>query len=217
MGKYKLIVFDLDGTILDTIEDLTDSVNYALNRFNYPERTIDEIRDFVGNGIYKLIERAVPQNTEKEDVQRVFSAFDSHYKLNNSNKTKPYNGINLLIDKLKERGFLLAVVSNKAHSAVKTLCSNYFNGKFDIVFGEREGIPKKPSPQSLNEVISLLGVLPEQTLYVGDSDVDILTAKNAGVDLCTVTWGFRAKDFLIKMGGKMLVDSIEQLEKIIYS
>lgn len=216
MGKYKLIIFDLDGTILDTLEDLTDSVNYALDKFGYPERTIDEVRAFVGNGIYKLIERAVPLNTGKEDIQRVFSAFDCHYKLNNSHKTKPYHGIVRLIDKLKEKGMLLAVVSNKAQPAVTALCNNYFKGKFDVVFGEREGIPKKPSPQAVNEVISLLDVLPEQTLYVGDSDVDILTAKNAGIDLCTVTWGFRTKEFLFKMGGKLFADSTEQLEEIIY-
>lgn len=215
MKKYKLVIFDLDGTLLDTLEDLTDSVNYALKIMGYPERTIDEVCSFVGNGIYKLIERAVPPNTEISSIKQVFSLFHEHYRLNNSNKTHPYCGISELLDTLKLNNLYIAVLSNKAHSAVEALCDRYFKDKFDVVFGEREGVAKKPSPEALFEIASLLGVSLENTLYVGDSDVDILTAHNANADLCTVTWGFRDKSFLEEMGASLFADTVTELEQII--
>lgn len=215
MNKYKLIIFDLDGTLLDTLQDLTDSVNYSLSSLGYPLRSIDEVRCFVGNGIRKLIERAVPHGCSVTDVDNVFNVFDCHYKLHNSEKTKPYEGICQLIKNLKEKGYLLAVLSNKANYPVLQLCDKFFPNCFDVVFGEREGVRKKPFPDGVIEIVNLLSVSLEQTIYVGDSDVDIVTANNAGIDHCIVTWGFREKDFLQNCGAKLLVDSVNDLETFI--
>ncbi|MBE6665256.1 MAG: HAD-IIIA family hydrolase [Ruminococcaceae bacterium] len=213
--KYKTVIFDLDGTLLDTLQDLTNSVNFALRTMNYPERTISEVRTFVGNGIGKLIERAVPENTEKEDVQETLQIFKSHYEKHCEDCTSPYPGIYELLVHLKECGIQVAVVSNKADFAVKKLCEKYFGNWVSLAIGEREGIRRKPAPDSVLSVLSQMTATPKETVYIGDSDVDIETAYNSGIDIISVTWGFRDKDFLSRSGALAFADSVEQLENLI--
>lgn len=208
---YKLIIFDLDGTILNTLEDLADSTNYALSVNHFPQRTMEEVRDFVGNGIGKLIERAVPAQTESAVVEKVLSDFTVYYGQHCADKTRPYDGITELIQKLKDEGCKIAVVSNKADFAVRQLCEQYFPNLFDFVVGEREGIRRKPAPDSVLEVLERLGVSKENTLYIGDSDVDIQTAKNACVDQISVEWGFRKREFLVEHGAAYIVKRPEDI------
>lgn len=208
--KYKIVIFDLDGTILNTIEDLTDSVNHALKINNLPERTLEEVQSFVGNGIHKLIERAVP-TSRKDDIEKVFEDFKKHYFVHYAEKTKPYEGIKELLSELKKKGLLLAVVSNKADSAVQVLCKKYFGDAFDMAIGDRPDIHKKPSTDGINMILSSLNVEPELALFIGDSDVDIQTARNAEMKMIAVAWGFRDADFLIQNGAENIVHSPEQI------
>lgn len=200
--KKELIIFDLDGTILNTLEDLADSTNYALAANQLPKRTLQEIRSFVGNGIRKLIERAVPEGCEEAVADRVFSEFCEHYKEHCADKTRPYDGILELLDDLQNKGYCLAVVSNKADYAVRELCESYFRGKFEYIVGEREGIRRKPYPDSVLEVLDKLHVKKENAVYIGDSEVDIKTAKNAGIEMICVEWGFRDREYLIEQGAE---------------
>ena len=211
MAGYRLAVFDLDGTLLDTLDDLTASVNFALSEAKLPERSKDEIQSFVGNGIRRLIDLSLPKGTEKDTADRVFSLFKSHYALHSNDNTRPYEGILPMLQKLKEAGIRLALVSNKADFAVKSLAEKYFGGLLDIAVGEKEGIPRKPDPASVNEVLDALSVKTEDAVYIGDSDVDILTAKNAGIDCICVAWGFRDKEFLIENGGIVFADNASEL------
>ena len=194
--RYKLAVFDMDGTILNTLEDLADSTNYALKANGLPERTIDEVRRFVGNGIRLLIERAVPTDTDKELTDKVFDTFKEYYKTHCAVKTRPYDGIKDVLLELRKTGCLTAVVSNKADFAVQDLCKDYFDNLFDFAIGEREGIKKKPAPDSVFEVLSKLNVEKADAVYIGDSDVDFATSVNAGMDVIMVGWGFRDAEFL---------------------
>lgn len=203
--KYKLAIFDLDGTILNTLDDLADSTNYALRENGLPERTVQEVRCFVGNGIRKLIERAVPAGTQTEQTDRVHESFTAHYKAHCADKTRPYDGVIELLRALRAAGCRTAVVSNKADYGVQTLCQDYFPGLFDMAVGEREGIRKKPSPDSVNEVLQRLCTARADAVYIGDSDVDIETAKNAGLDCISVEWGFRGREFLLEHGAARLV------------
>ena len=210
--KYKLVIFDLDGTLLDTLEDLADSTNYALRTCGMPERSIDEVCRFVGNGIHKLIERAVPEETDTAEIEKVFSEFKSYYAVHCNDKTKAYDGILKLLYDLRQNSVRLAVVSNKADFGVQTLCRQYFDGLLDIAVGERDGIRRKPAPDSVNEVLRVLGIDRKNAVYVGDSDVDIETARNAGMDCISVTWGFRDADFLKAHGAQVLVNTPEELK-----
>lgn len=212
--KYKLAVFDLDGTILDTLEDLADSVNYALDKQGFPRRTVDEVRRFVGNGIRKLIERAVPPETDDEMIENVFAEFTAHYKEHCADKTKPYDGILEVLQKLRERGIKTAVVSNKADYGVQKLCAQYFPELFDYAVGEREGIRRKPCPDSLLAVIDKLGADLAETVYIGDSDVDLKTAENAGVDVISVGWGFRDESFLKENGAEFVIHRPEEIPEL---
>ena len=213
--KYTIAIFDLDGTILNTLEDLADSTNYALKTCGYPERTMDEVRQFVGNGIRKLMERAVPEGTPVEEIDRVHETFTAHYKVHCADKTRPYDGIMELLQNLKKDGCKLAVVSNKADYGVQELCKQYFDGIFDFAVGEREGIRKKPAPDSVNEVLKTLGCSRDRAVYIGDSDVDIQTAANAQMDHIIVEWGFRDVPFLIAKGAKVLVEKPEEILEIV--
>lgn len=213
--KYMIAIFDLDGTILNTLEDLADSTNYALKTCGYPERTMDEVRQFVGNGIRKLMERAVPEETPVEEIDRVHETFTAHYKVHCADKTRPYDGIMELLQNLKKDGCKLAVVSNKADYGVQELCKQYFDGIFDFAVGEREGIRKKPAPDSVNEVLKTLGCSRDRAVYIGDSDVDIQTAANAQMDHIIVEWGFRDVPFLIAKGAKVLVEKPEEILEIV--
>lgn len=213
--KYKLVIFDLDGTILDTLEDLTNSVNYALNKNKLAQRTIDEVRCFVGNGIKKLIERAVPSNTESNIVEQVFEDFKIHYVKHSADNTKPYQGIKEMIETLRSAGCKTAVVSNKADVAVGPLCESFFPNMFDIAIGEREGIRKKPSPDSVLEVLDRLNMEKKDAVYIGDSEVDIQTAANAGIDVISVNWGFRNEEFLREQGAQIIVKRSEEITELV--
>ncbi len=213
--KLKAVIFDLDGTILDTLEDLKNSVNFALSKNGLPVRTIDEIRAFVGNGIRLLIERAVPENTNDELLERCFLDFKKHYKEHSADNTKPYDGIITLLEELKNKDIKLAVVSNKADFAVQTLVEEYFQGLFDFAVGEREGIRRKPCPDSVNEAIKVLDASPDEVVYVGDSEVDVETSRNAGVNCVAVTWGFRDKCVLESLSPEYIIDKPSQLMELI--
>ncbi|MGN0598421.1 MAG: HAD family hydrolase [Oscillospiraceae bacterium] len=212
---YKLAVFDMDGTILDTLEDLMDSVNFALSECGYPTRTYDEVRRFVGNGIRKLIERAVPEGLTVEEIDRVHEVFTGHYKVHCADKTKAYDGIKPLLEKLRANGVKTAVVSNKADYGVQELCREYFDGLFDYAVGEREGIRRKPAPDSVNEALRVLNTDKSEAVYIGDSDVDFETAKNAELPCISVLWGFRDEEFLREMGATLFVRRPEEIFDII--
>ncbi|MGN0518221.1 MAG: HAD family hydrolase [Acutalibacteraceae bacterium] len=213
--KYKVLIFDLDGTILNTLDDLTDSFNHVLTCANMPARTTDEVMGFVGNGIHKLIERGVPNGTSPQDIEKVYTEFKKYYAVHCADKTKPYDGIPELLEELKNNGIKLAVVSNKADFAVQSLCQQYFGGLFDCVIGERSGVRRKPAPDTVNEVISTLKAERSDVVYIGDSDVDIQTAKNAGLDCISVSWGFRNTEFLKKNGAKTIVNAPNDILNIV--
>ena len=209
--KYELIIFDMDGTILDTLEDLTDSMNYALQEAGQPVRTIDEICTFVGNGLRNLVHRAVAEGPSLEEEERIFKIHGAYYREHSNVKTKPYDGIIDLLKQLKVQGYKLAVVSNKADAAVKPLCDMYFKDLFDVALGEREGVNKKPAPDAVYEVLKELGIEKEKSLYIGDSEVDVATARNAEVDLIAVSWGFRPRTLLEELQVEKIADSVEEL------
>ena len=212
---YKLAVFDMDGTILDTLEDLKDSTNFALEKCGYPTRSYDEVRRFVGNGIRKLIERAVPEGLTTEQIDRVHEVFTEHYKVHCADKTKAYDGIKPLLEKLRASGVKTAVVSNKADYGVQELCKEYFDGLFDYAVGEREGIRRKPAPDAVNEALRVLGIDKSEAVYIGDSDVDFETAKNAELPCISVLWGFRDEEFLREKGATLFVSDPAEIYDII--
>lgn len=207
--KYSCYIFDLDGTLLYTLEDLANSVNYAMEQSHYPTHSIDEVRNMVGNGVKVLIERAVPSGTSREETLHALSIFQQHYLIHNQDTTRPYEGIMEMLNALKQAGKKVAVVSNKFDKATKALCDKYFPGLIDIAVGENEaaGIRKKPYPDMVMEVMQELGVSADESVYIGDSEVDIDTARNASLPCITVLWGFREKDFLKEKGAKCFVTS----------
>ena len=207
----QLVIFDLDGTILDTLEDLKNSLNAALDKMGYPQRTLEETRRFVGNGIRKLIQRAVPAGTGEVQQQAAYDAFMAHYRIHCADHTKPYPGIKQLLEELKARSYRLAVVSNKADSAVQILCEKYFPKIFDCAVGERPGVRKKPAPDAVNEVLERFQLPREQALYIGDSEVDIETARNAEVDCVLVDWGFRDRETLAANGAAHVVSDCREI------
>ncbi len=213
--KYDLAVFDMDGTILDTLEDLKNSLNYSLRKSRLPERTLAEVRNFVGNGIRKLVERGVPEGTSTELTDEVFRSFNEHYAVHCFDHTIPYDGISALLEDVRRIGIKTAVVSNKSDYAVQSLCGRYFRGLFDFAVGAKDGIRKKPYPDSVNEAIKLIGAEKPRTVYIGDSEVDIETAKNAGIDCISVDWGFRERDILVRSGAELIVSDMESLERAI--
>ncbi len=196
------IVFDLDGTLLDTLEDLTDSVNYALKKLGFPQRTIDEIRSFVGNGIANLIARVLPDGNENPRYDEVLKTFREYYALHCKDKTRPYDGILQMLDSLQRDAYQMAVVSNKFDAAVKELCELYFGDRIRAAVGESEKVRKKPAPDAVYQVLEELSVSPEQAVYVGDSDVDLATAANVPMTCISVTWGFRRREQLLAAGAK---------------
>lgn len=211
MKKYEAVIFDLDGTLLDTLEDLRDSVNFVMRKYSFPEHTLEETRQAVGNGIKKLMERSVPEGTEEKVLEAAFADFKAHYEENCKQKTKPYAGIAELLEKLKKDGYKLAVVSNKNHEAVQEMIPYYFGSVFDAAVGAVEGMEKKPAPDTAFYALKQIGIPAEKALYIGDSQVDVATAKNAGLAGIFVTWGFRSKDVLIKAGAEEFADSAEEL------
>jgi len=213
--QYQLLIFDLDGTILNTLEDLYLSVNHALKQSGFPERSLEEVRQFVGNGIRKLIERAVPSGTDEMQIRQVHQDFTEYYKIHCADHTKPYDHIPEVLQKIRSAGIRTAVVSNKADYAVQILCKDYFPDLFDAVAGEREGIRKKPAPDSVQAILKALHLTPEQAIYIGDSDVDIQTAENSGMPCISVEWGFRDRDFLIQHGAGKIISNPEELLNLI--
>lgn len=209
----KTVIFDLDGTLLNTLDDLADSTNYALSKFGYPTRTIEEVRQFVGNGVAKLIERAIPEGKNNPNFEKCLSIFKENYAQNMYNKTAPYNGIIEMLSNLKSKGIKIAVVSNKFDLAVKELCKKYFEGFIDFAAGENEaqGIKKKPAPDTVLSVLNEFNFAPEDAVYVGDSDVDIMTAKNSKMPCISVTWGFRDKKFLLENGATILINAPSEI------
>ena len=212
---YHTAIFDLDGTLLDTLQDLADSTNYALSLHGLPTRTAEEIRQFVGNGVGLLIHRAVPQGTPEELEAHVLRDFRAHYLLNMENKTAPYPGILELLDALRTAGVRTAVVSNKFDGAVKGLCQNYFGDRVDTAIGESQGVARKPAPDTVFRALAELGASPEGAAYIGDSDVDMETAKNAGLPCISVSWGFRSRDFLLECGAALIADTVEELKALL--
>lgn len=211
MANYDTIIFDLDGTLLDTLEDLTDAVNHALGELHMPHRTIDEVRRFVGNGVAKLVERALPDGASPEKAAQALAIFKDHYELHKEDKTAPYPGVVELLTTLRERGYKLAVVSNKFDQAVKDLMPRYFPGLIHAAAGEDEdrGVPKKPDPAMVRRVMAELGA--RRAVYVGDSEVDMQTAGNSGLPCISVTWGFRDRTFLLENGALTLADTPEEI------
>lgn len=203
----KNIIFDLDGTLLNTLEDLTDSVNFALKEYNFPLKTSEQVKEAVGDGVYKLCERIIPSGADNPLLGEIVDTFKRNYKENMCNKTSPYGGIIPLLNDLKSAGYKTAVVSNKFDSAVRALCEKYFGGLIDFAAGENEyfGIKRKPAPDTVLSVMKEFGANIADTVYVGDSDVDILTAVNANIPCISVSWGFKTRDFLVKNGAKIIV------------
>lgn len=209
----KAVIFDLDGTLLNTLDDLADSTNYALSRFGYPTRTIEEVRQFVGNGVAKLIERAIPEGKNNPNFEKCLAIFKENYAQNMYNETAPYNGIIEMLSNLKSKGIKIAVVSNKFDLAVKELCKKYFEGFIDFAAGENEaqGIKKKPAPDTVISVLNEFNFASEDAVYVGDSDVDIMTAKNSKMPCISVTWGFRDEKFLLENGATILINAPSEI------
>lgn len=211
MKRYKAVIFDLDGTLLNTLEDLTDAVNHVMRQFNYPEHTIEEIRSFVGNGIKLLIERSLPDGKDNPEFDKVFSEFKSYYTSHCQIKTRPYDGIMELISSLKEQGYKLAIVSNKNQSAVTELNNIYFSDYISTAIGEKEGVRKKPAPDTVIKALNELGISSDDAVYVGDSDVDRETAKNSDMDCISVTWGFRDRKLLESLKPYAIIDKPDEL------
>ena len=211
----KTVIFDLDGTLLYTLEDLKDSVNFALSKFNYPQKNLEEIRNFVGNGVKVLMELSIPQGKNNENFDECLATFKTHYAQNMYNKTKPYDGIIEMLENLQQQGFRTAVVSNKFDLATKELCKKYFAEKIEIAIGESENIRKKPAPDSVFKVMEILNSNKNSTYFVGDSEVDIQTAQNANLKCISVTWGYKDKEFLLKNGAKFLANSPKEILEII--
>lgn len=211
--KYQTYIFDLDGTLLDTLGDLTTSVNYALRTYGMPEHSIDAIRRFVGNGVRLLMERAVPDGASNPKFDEAFDVFRQHYMHHSLDTTRPYDGIPEMLAALKADGCRLAVVSNKFMTATQELVRHFFPDTIEVAIGEHEaeGIRKKPAPDTVNEAFRQLGVGKEQAVYVGDSDVDVMTARNSGLPCISVLWGFRDRDFLIQHGAETFVSTPPEL------
>lgn len=206
MRDFKTYIFDLDGTLLSTLNDLASSTNYALRWAGMPERTMEEVRMFVGNGVKLLMERAIPEGVNNPKFEETYAKFREHYMEHNLDTTRPYDGVPELLHELKRRGKHLAIVSNKFYAATQDLAKHFFPDTIEVAIGERENIRKKPAPDTVLEALRQLNVSKEDAVYIGDSDVDIMTAKNCGLPCISVLWGFRDKDFLIEHGGSLFVD-----------
>ena len=213
--RYQTAIFDMDGTILETLEDMCASVNVTMDHVGYPRRTMDEVRRFVGNGAAKLIERCMPAGAEDPRYPAALEFYRAYYDTHAQIKTGPYPGIPELLNKLSHEGVRLAVVSNKPDEVVRALTERYFPGVFPVAIGNRDGWATKPAPDSVYEAMRLLGARRESTVYVGDSDVDVDTARNAGLDSVIVTWGFRDEDFLRAHGAQHLAHNADELYEML--
>lgn len=215
MKKKDTVIFDLDGTLLNTLDDLRDSVNAVMKKYGYPQHSLEQIRTFVGNGIGKLMERSVPGGRENEQFEQAFADFKSYYTDHCQIKTKPYDGVVDLMKCLSEQGFKLAIVSNKNDAAVKELNEIYFSGYTNAAIGERKGVRRKPAPDSVYAALDQLGSEIEKAVYIGDSDVDYETAVNCGMDCILVSWGFRDRELLESFDGAAVVDHCADIRELL--
>ncbi|MDE6053801.1 MAG: HAD family hydrolase [Lachnospiraceae bacterium] len=214
--KITTVIFDLDGTLLDTLEDLKNAVNYALRVCGMTERTLSEIRQFVGNGVRNLMIRVVPQGEENPEFEHVFGIFKEYYGEHFNDATRAYDGIPELLQELKNAGYAMAIVSNKIDSAVQDLNNRYFP-QVDVAIGDRENLKRKPEPDSVFLALKELNRTSEESIYVGDSDVDLATAQNAGLPCISVLWGFRDRDFLVEHGAKVFVEKPTEITGVLSS
>ena len=211
----KAILFDLDGTLTNTSIDIWENVNLTMREFGYPEITVEEAKLFVGNGAVKLIERAL-KGAPCQDLKKVVDFYNNAYNFCGSPKTFVYDGMLELLKKLKSEGYLLAVISNKPQDGTTEVCKTFFfDVEFDCVFGQREGIKVKPDRACVDVVLKELGITSEEAIFVGDSDVDAMTAINAGVDGVCVLWGYRPKELLIQVGAKTFANTADELYQLI--
>lgn len=211
MKKYDTVIFDMDGTLLNTIEDIADGVNYILKKYDYPERTFDEIRSFVGNGSARLMEQSLPRGYSNPDFEKCLNEYKQYYLENNNNKTSPYEGIMELLEELTLKNYKIAIVSNKNDDNIKDLNNIYFGEYIKTAIGESNDIKRKPAADMLYYAIEQLKSNIENSVYIGDSEVDIYTAKNANIPCVSVCWGFRDKEFLKKQGAEYLIDEPHEL------
>ena len=211
MKDFNTYIFDLDGTLLSSLEDLAASTNYALRWAGMPERTLEEVRMFVGNGVKLLMERAIPDGQQNPRFEEVYAKFREHYLKHNLDRTRPYDGVLELLAELKRRGKKLAIVSNKFYAATQDLAHHFFADTIEVAIGERENIRKKPAPDTVLEALRQLGASKDGAVYIGDSDVDVMTAKNSGLPCISVLWGFRDKEFLIEHGATLIVESPHEI------
>ena len=205
MKDFDTYIFDLDGTLLSSLDDLAASTNYALRWAGMPERTLEEVRMFVGNGVKLLMERAIPDGLQNPRFEEVYAKFREHYLKHNLDRTRPYDGVLELLAELKRRGKKLAIVSNKFYAATQDLAHHFFADTIEVAIGERENIRKKPAPDTVLEALRQLAASKDGAVYIGDSDVDVMTAKNSGLPCISVLWGFRDKEFLIEHGATLFV------------
>lgn len=212
---YKAVIFDLDGTLLNTLDDLAASVNFALHEFGFPKRTVDEVRRFIGNGVITLMQRATPDGIDGETFEKCFTAFRGHYLTHMLDSTRPYDGIAEMLAALKNAGIKTAVVSNKLHAGVVDLCKEFFGGGITCAFGVAEESERKPAPVNVFKALEALGVSKDEAVYVGDSEVDVQTAKNAGLDCIGVLWGFRDREELVESGARYIVETPDELGRFL--
>ncbi len=212
---YKYVIFDLDGTLLNTLDDLADAGNYALKTMGYPVHETEKYKYFVGNGIPRLIERIIPKNCTKENAEKVHSLFSEYYSNHCLDKTKPYEKIPETLSALKKENIKIGVATNKDHEFSLKLIKDFFGDTVDVVCGRKDGFPKKPDPYMVNLILEQFKADKEQTLYVGDSNVDMETAINAGLSSCGVLWGFRTEEELRESGAKYIAHSLDELFSLI--
>lgn len=215
MSQYKTLIFDLDGTLLDTAQDLILSMNYTLEQLGYPLRTPEEIRSFVGNGVGLLVARSVPEGTTEADTKKAVEFFRDYYEKDGHKTTAPFTGMTELLVKLKDQGYTMGVVSNKMHDPVKELCDKFFPGLFGATMGEQVGVPRKPEPDLVHKCLDALGADMAGAVYIGDSEVDYQTAVNSKLPCISVSWGFRSPAFLKEIGATTIVDTMDQLADLL--
>jgi len=206
--KKKAIIFDLDGTLLNSLIDIAESVNYILEKHNFPTHSIDDYKYMIGNGIQVLIEKALPNNISESDFDKYFKEALAVYEQRQTQKSHPYDGIVEMLNSLSDRGVVLSILSNKPNNFTKYVVKHFFNViNFKIVLGAREGIPKKPAPDAVNEIVCALGFDKQEFMYMGDTSTDMLTAGAANIESIGVTWGYRKVDELLNAGAKHIVNT----------
>lgn len=213
--KYKLVIFDLDGTILDTLEDLAITMNHVLAENGMPVRSDDEIRLFTGNGIRHLVKNSAENGADESTIEKMFNEFNEYYRVHCYDHTRPYEGVIECMEALKKNGTGVAVVSNKADYAVQGLCSRFFEGRYDFAVGEKKNVRRKPYPDSVLQVLEIMGIRGEDAVYIGDSEVDIKTAANAGIDEIAVDWGFRSEEHLREQGACLIAHTPQELMELL--